>query len=143
MESKEELRDKYLIPEKSNINIDSPNISGDLGISNYVVCDLYADFILAEYIDIKDGYVKDSSGLYVVENTKQAWRRAIVRVVSPVIAKHGMTKVGDIVVFPNDHGLKSGKISYKDENGVVHTGKNCVFLSEYRIFGKLKENDKC
>lgn len=32
-ETKEELQDKYLIPEKSLINLDSPHTSGNLGFS--------------------------------------------------------------------------------------------------------------
>lgn len=136
--SQEEFNDKYQTPEKSDINIEK-GISGDLGISGYAIDKLYADFIFAEFIDVNDGYVTNANGLVTVENSKKAWRRAIVRKVSTVIEKHGTTKTGDIVIFPSDKGLVSGKHSYIDADGNIKTTEHGLFLNEYRIFATIKK----
>lgn len=140
---KEELRDKYMTPSKSIIDLDSPNTSRNLGFSGYTVSDLYADFILVEYIDINDGQIEDENGLVIKETINSPWRKAIVRAISSVIKDRCKTKIGDIVTFQNDHGLQAGSIDYVDEKGNVRHGKNCVFVNEYRIFSKLtKQNVK-
>lgn len=139
METQEELRDKLLIPEKSIINLDSPHTSGNLGFSNYAAYCPYADFILAEFIDMNEGQIEDENGLVCIETTKQAWRKAIVRMIGPIVERRGVTKIGDIIAFPSDHGLKSGTITYIGEDGEAHTAKDCIFINEERIFTKLKK----
>lgn len=142
-ETKEELQDKYFIPEKSLINLDSPHTSGNLGFGGYAAYCPYADFVLVEFIDMNDGQIEDDDGLVRIESTKQAWRKGIVRMIGPVVERRGVTKVGDIIAFPSDHGLKTGNITYTDASGELHSGKDCIFLNEERIFTKLLKITSC
>lgn len=90
---------------------------------------------------------EEQGGLVVVDTKTKSWRKAVVRMVSDFkyFGKDGKlypmvsaTKVGDIITFPNDKGLVSGRIVYVDENGERKICENGVFLNERRIFGKLE-----
>lgn len=137
--NQEQLFDRNTDVERSDINLESTNLSGNLGIEGWVLGDIYADFVFVEYIDIDKGFQTTKSGLIVVQNTNKSWRRGIVRSVSPFVARNGHTKVGDIVLFPSDKGLQTGKFAYKAQDGSVQEVQNAVFLNEARIFAKIEE----
>lgn len=137
--NQEQLFDKNTDVQRSDINLESTNLSGNLGIEGWVLGDIYADFVFVEYIDMDKGQTTTKSGLIVVQNTNKCWRRGIVRAISPFVATRGHTKVGDIVLFPSDKGLQTGRFSYSAADGSVKEVENAVFLNEARIFAKITE----
>lgn len=134
-------QDKYNMAQVSDINLDNGSVSGDMGLTDHAVTCLYSDFIFAELIDVKDGFATTRSGLRVIQDTKvKSWRKARVLLISPLVAQYGITKVGDVVLFPNDKGLATGRTSYvHPETGEVIEVKNGIFLNEQRCFTKLVE----
>lgn len=126
-----------LTPTRSLIDLSSHS-SGDFGLENYELNFIFDDIVLVEYIDLAsegDGIMRN--GLYIPTNTlTKAWRKARVILAGPQ-AKY--TKVGDIVIFPNNLGVTVSNI---DISGYGKVG-SAVFLNESRIFGicKTKEND--
>lgn len=126
-----------LAPMKSLIDLSSHS-DGDFGLEDLELTFILDDILLVEYIDLsddKDGLMRN--GIYIPTNAQtKAWRKAKVILVGP----HAQyTKVGDIVVFPNNLGVTIANMAIKD-HGII---KNGVFLNEDRIFGicKPKEND--
>lgn len=130
-------QDKYNQSQVSDINLDNGSVSGDMGIEDYAVTELYSDFILCEMLDMSKGFTI-VGGIKVPDTKVKSWRRAKVVMISPLCEKYGSTKVGDIVTFPNDKGLNVGRTSYA-VNGEVFTMENGVFLNERRLFAKLHE----
>lgn len=131
--------DKIIPPSRSDINIDKGLYSGDLGLSdNYAIVQPYVDFILAEYIDVCDeSMLQSSEGLYIPQSTKNLhWRKGKVLQVGTHVQ---YTQPGDIIVFPNDKGLPASKITYFAADGTTQTSNNAIFLNEYRIFAKVQE----
>lgn len=130
--------DKINPASRSAINLDSGDISSDLGLgSDYCITELYSDFMLAEYLDIsKQGFVDCGDGLYQTEGGQKEWRKAIIRKVGHLVKT---THVGDIVTFPNDKGLRTSKVKYLDENGTPQLAEDGIFLNEWRVFAKLKK----
>ena len=132
--NKETLFDTYNKASVSDINLESPNVTGDMALRGFEVISLYDDFVFANYIDIDNGFIKHESGLVTVDtSSNKTWRKAEVIMVGP--ACHH-TNPGDIILFPNDKGLPCGEVAY--ENGIADNG---IFLSEHRIFAKLKKNE--
>lgn len=76
---------------RSEIRLESANYNGKLDIKDYVIEQLYADIIFAEYLDEADGAI-ESNGLFKVDLKSKVWRKAIVRVVSPWVMQNGTTK---------------------------------------------------
>lgn len=133
----QENLDSYNPPFKSVIVLEDEELSGDMGLNDYAINELYADVIFGEFVDISN--TKEENGLIVSRDvTKNSWRKARVLMVSPLIENKGMTKVGDIVIFPSDKNLKCGRVSYYTKDGEKKTTNNGVFLNEYRIFAKVK-----
>lgn len=126
---------------KSDIDITSSNISSDMGMGNTWAIDrLFADFILVDFIDISEGYqIDEESGLYMVQQETSAWRRARVCSVSPYSKKVTGLVPGDIVTFPDDKGLKTGKTSYVNEEGNIEIAKHGCFLNDRRVFATIKK----
>ena len=126
-----------LAPMKSLIDLSSHS-DGDFGLEDLELSFIFADILLVEYIDLsddKDGLMRN--GIYIPTNAQtKAWRKAKVILVGPDAQ---YTKVGDIVVFPNNLGVTIANMAIKD-HGII---KNGVFLNEDRVFGicKLKENE--
>ena len=132
--NKELLLDRYNKASISDINLESPNVAGDMALRGFEVLSLYDDFVFANYIDIDNGFIKHESGLVTVESSAaKTWRKAEVIMVGP--ACHH-TNPGDIILFPNDKGLPCGEVAHP--TGVALNG---IFLSEHRIFAKLKKNE--
>lgn len=125
-----------LAPTRSLIDLSSHS-SGDFGLENFELNFIFDDIVLVEYIDTtndSDGIMRN--GLYIPTNAlNKAWRKAKVILVGPE-AKY--TKVGDIVVFPNNLGVTVSNMHISN-HGKVKSG---VFLNENRIFGicKLRKN---
>ncbi len=77
-------------------------------------------------------------GIYVRTNTLTiAWRKAKVILAGPECK---YTKVGDIVMFPNDKGASVSNIEIENYGRV----KDGMFLNEQRLFGicKKRKNKK-
>lgn len=124
-----------LAPMKSLIDLSSHS-DGDFGLEDLELSFIFADILLVEYIDLsddKDGLMRN--GIYIPTNAQtKAWRKAKVILVGPQVQ---YTKVGDIVVFPNNLGVTIANMAIKD-HGIIRNG---VFLNEDRVFGicKLKK----
>lgn len=141
---KDILLDTYIGASASDINLESPNCAGDMAIRGFTVKKLYDDFVFADYIDVDNGFIKDSSGLVTVDTTaNKTWRKAKVLMVGPACRN---TQVGDIILFPNDKGLPCGEVEYfihleesepTPAQDIVEVAKNGIFLSEHRIFATL------
>lgn len=126
--------DNYVTASKTDINIDSGLYKGNLGLGGeHAITELYADFILVEYIDINEGGMKEEGGLYIPQTDHNNWRLGRVLMVGNLVSD---THPGDIVCFPNDKGLVTSKTNYV-ENGVVKSTNNAIFLNERRLFAKL------
>lgn len=130
--------DKYIPVSRTDINIDKGMYSSNLGLSDdYYVSRPYADFVLVEYIDVKEDMIQTKDGLYVPQTAKEmTWRKGKVLQVGPE-ARH--SKVGDLVVFPNDKGLPTNKIHYLDIDGTVKACNNAIFINDERLFARMKE----
>ena len=129
-----------ITPTRSLIDLSSHS-DGDFGIRDYELSFIFDDILLVEYIDnTSDGDGIIRNGIYVPTNAlTKAWRKARVILAGPD-AKY--TKVGDIVIFPNNLGVTVSNIDIENV-GVVKSG---VFLNENRIFGickpKVKDDNK-
>ena len=111
--NKEQLLDTYQAASYSDINLESPNCAGDMALRGFTVKKLYDDFVFADYIDVDNGFIKHESGLVTIEsNNTKTWRKAKVLMVGPACRN---TKVGDIILFPNDKGLPCGEVEYIEE----------------------------
>lgn len=119
----------HLTPTRSLIDL-STHSSGDFGLDNYELNFIFDDIVLVEYIDTtSDGGGILRNGIYVPTNAlNKAWRKARVILAGPQVK---YTKVGDIVIFPNNVGVTVSNID------VANYGKlnGAVFLNESRIFG--------
>ena len=142
--NKEQLLDTYQAASYSDINLESPNCAGDMALRGFTVKKLYDDFVFADYIDVDNGFIKHESGLVTIEsNATKTWRKAKVLMVGPACRN---TKVGDIILFPNDKGLPCGEVEYINHleeselvpaQDIVEVAKNGIFLGEHRIFATL------
>lgn len=115
-------------------------ITGKLDIKGFAIEQLYADVILVEYVDETNGAI-DANGLMKIDLKSKVWRKAIVRAVSPWVASQGRTKPGDFVLFPNDKGLTTGKINYRDIDGTIKEATSAVFLTENKLISNLSKID--
>jgi cellobiose-specific phosphotransferase system component IIB len=122
----------HLTPTRSLIDLSSHS-SGDFGLENYELNFIFDDIVLVEYIDIAvtgDSIMRN--GLYIPTNTlTKAWRKAKVILAGP---QTKYTKVGDIVIFPNNLGVTVSNIDISGYGKI----NNAVFLNESRIFGICK-----
>ena len=124
---------------RSEINLDNNNYSSDLSLGDeFAITELFDDFVLAEYIDVQDGFIKDeNSDLVYTKSSKEVWRKARIIMVGPAVK---FCKVGDLVVFPDDKGLKTGFVKYKDpltkENKETKYG---FFTNDYKLFAKIQK----
>ena len=128
-----------LAPKRSLIDL-STHSKGDFDLSDeFVLSFIYDDIILVEYIDeaSDDGGEVMRGGILVPTNTlTKAWRKAVVVLAGPECK---YTKVGDIVMFPNDKGAS---VSNMEIDGYGRIG-NGMFLNEQRLFGICKrKSDK-
>lgn len=125
-----------LAPMKSLIDLSSHS-DGDFGLEDFELSFIFDDILLVEYIDLtddRDGILRN--GLYIPTNAMtKAWRKAKVILAGPNAL---YTKVGDIVVFPNNLGVTIANMAIRN-HGVIRNG---VFLNENRVFGICKPKEK-
>lgn len=121
-----------LEPMRSLIDLSSHS-EGDFGLENLELSFIFDDILLVEYVDTtNDGEGIVRNGIYIPTNTlTKAWRKAKVILVGP---RAQYTKVGDIVVFPNNLGIT---VSNLDVSGYGRINGG-VFLNESRVFGICK-----
>ncbi len=121
-----------LTPTRSLIDLSSHS-SGDFGLENFELNFIFDDIVLVEYIDIaQDGDGVMRNGLYIPTNAlSKAWRKAKVILVGPEVK---YTKIGDIVIFPNNLGVTVSNMDISGY-GKINSG---IFLNENRIFGICK-----
>lgn len=136
MQTKSDLLDKYIPASRTEINFESPNYNGKLDIKGYAVEAPYDDVILAEYIDETNGAI-DDRGLMKVDLKSKVWRKARVLAVGPIVKARGQTKPGDLVLFPNDKGLQTGKLHYRAADGTVKETSSAIFLTEDKLVSGL------
>jgi co-chaperonin GroES (HSP10) len=123
-----------LLPQRHTIDLSSHS-DGDFGIEDFKLSFVFDDIILVEYIDLEGDSIK-RNGLYIPTNAlTKAWRKAKVILVGP---RAQYTKVGDIVLFPNNLGVTVANMDI-DGYGKVVKG---VFLNENRVFGICKLKDE-
>lgn len=124
-----------LEPMRSLIDLSSHS-EGDFGLENLELSFIFDDILLVEYVDTtenRDGIIRN--GIYIPTNTlTKAWRKAKVILVGP---RAQYTKVGDIVVFPNNLGIT---VSNLDVSGYGRINGG-VFLNESRVFGICKPKE--
>lgn len=119
-------------PTRSLIDLSSHS-DGDFGIENFELSFIFDDILLVEYIDLaQDGDGITRNGIYIPTNAlTKAWRKARVILTGPNV-KH--TKIGDIVLFPNNLGVTVSNIDVETVGKI----KSGIFLNESRIFGICK-----
>lgn len=123
---------------RSDIDLEGANVSRDVGLGDKWVIDrLLADFILIEYIDINNGQYVDEDGFVIVKKESKQWRKAVVRAISPWSAKHFDLKYGDIVLLPDDKGLKLGKTQCLSPDGSVHVIEHGAFVNGEKLLGVI------
>jgi co-chaperonin GroES (HSP10) len=123
-----------LLPQRHTIDLSSHS-DGDFGIEDFKLSFIFDDIVLVEYIDLEGDNIK-RNGLYIPTNAlTKAWRKARVILVGP---KAQYTKVGDIVLFPNNLGVTVANMDIEG-HGLVQKG---VFLNESRIFGICKPKNE-
>lgn len=127
----------YVRIRKSDINLDSGLYTGDIGLGGEYFIDLiYDDIVLVKYIDMNDGGEREEDGLKIPVVTNDLhWRKGKVLMVGPLV-EH--TKPDDLVIFPNDKGLVTATVAYKNKDGIVEETHNATFLNEHRLFAKLQ-----
>lgn len=124
---------------RSDIDLEGHNVSSEIGLGEkYVIDRLLADFILLEFIDINNGEFVDEDGFVVVKKESKQWRKAVVRAISPWSAKTFNLSFGDIVLLPDDKGLKIGVTQYEDPEGNLHKLEAGAFVNGMKILGVLK-----
>lgn len=119
-----------LSPTRNLIDLSSHS-DGNFGMDDYILSQIYNDIILVEFIDLsEDGDNIKRGSIYVPTNTlTQAWRKARVILVGTEVKN---TKVGDIVMFPNDKGVSVSGMEVAGYGKI----KRGMFLNEQRLFGK-------
>ena len=117
--------------KKGLIDLES-NSEGSFGLEDYSLSFVFDDIVLVELVDETvdgKGSAIMRNGLYIPTNANtKAWRKGKVVLVGPNAA---FTKIGDIVIFPNDKGATVSNLDVKG-HGVVRKG---MFLNEQRLFG--------
>lgn len=124
-----------LTPTKSLIDL-STHSDNDFGLTDYDLCSLFDDLLLAEYVDetLDGDIIRD--GVIVPANTIQrAWRVGRV-----ILAGCGCKNVrpGQHIIFPHDKGIPISGITI-DGHGKLEHG---IFLNEERLFGVCKPKDE-
>lgn len=119
-----------LSPTRSLIDLSSHS-DGNFGMEDFILSQVYNDIILVEFIDLsEDGENVKRGSIYIPTNAlTKAWRKAKVILVGTDVKN---TKVGDIVMFPNDKGVTVSGMEVAGHGKV----KNGMFLNEQRLFGK-------
>lgn len=124
-----------LVPTKSLIDL-TTHSDNDFGLTDYNLCSLFDDLLLAEYVDetLDGDIIRD--GVIVPANTIQrAWRVGRV-----ILAGTGCKNVkpGNHIIFPHDKGIPISGITIEGHGKLEHG----IFLNEERLFGVCKPKDE-
>lgn len=106
-----------LTPTRSLIDL-STHSDNDFGLSEYDLCGLYDDLLLAEFVDetLDGDIIRD--GVIVPGNTIQrAWRVGKV-ILAGVNCKNVNT--GDYIIFPHDKGIPISGITIEGHGKLDH-----------------------
>jgi cellobiose-specific phosphotransferase system component IIB len=129
-----------LTPQKSHIDLADRALPSDFGLDDYKLSKVFDDVILIEYCDIhgsEEGseYILRGGIAVPINQVHNAWRKGKVVLIGPHVR---FTKVGEIVVFPNNMGIPITNLEVEDYGKL----KNGLFINEQRMFGICKVNDK-
>jgi cellobiose-specific phosphotransferase system component IIB len=129
-----------LTPQKSHIDLADRSLPSDFGLNDYKLSKVFDDVILIEYCDIhgsEDGseYILRGGIAVPINQVHNAWRKGKVILIGPNVK---YTKVGEIVVFPNNMGIPITNLEVEDYGKL----KNGLFINEQRMFGICKVNEK-
>tara|TARA_R110000744_G_scaffold168138_2_gene285720 strand:- start:101 stop:550 length:450 start_codon:yes stop_codon:yes gene_type:complete len=115
----------------------STHSEGDMGLTDdFELQMIFDDILLVEYVDENETGEIQRNGIFVPTNAiTKAWRKARVVLIGP---KTVYTKVGDVVIFPNNLGVTVANIDVQGKKI-----KKGIFLNEDRLFGicKLKDDN--
>jgi hypothetical protein len=128
--------DDFFKTEMSQIDLDSQQVQGDLGLADFILSEVFYDTLVLKMVDMDEGLKKQGNFYMAAKADVKAWRRGVIKMVGPNVKLY---KVGDMVIFPGVKGLETGEIHIRNEKGEVEYIKNGHFLSENRIFGKVEE----
>jgi len=123
-----------LIPTKSLIDLSRYN-GTDFALPDHIIDKLFDDLLLVEYTDVSsDGNAINRGGIFIpLSSSPRAWR------VGKVVVRGNACKnvsVGELVIFPNDHGIPVTNMQYSNEGeSEVYVVPHGVFLNEERLFG--------
>lgn len=134
-----ELSVDILATQKSHIDLSDPQLPQDFGLDDYILSELLDDVILLEFCDLVTGeeggdYILRGGIAIPINQVHNAWRKGKVVLKGPNVKQ---AKIGDILVFPNNMGIKIANLEV-DGYGKIRNG---LFLNEQRIFGICKVND--
>ena len=124
-----------LIPTKSIIDL-STHSDNDFGLSDYDLCSLFDDLLLAEFADETiDGDIMRDGVIVPGNSVQRAWRVGKV-----LLAGCGCqnAKSGDYIIFPHDKGIPISGITVEGYGKLAHG----IFLNEERLFGVVKPKDE-
>lgn len=126
--------DDYFKAEKSQLNFESTDIHGDIGLAEWILEEVSYDTIVIDFDDITtDGY-KQQGKFLMSNNNVKAWRRGRVMMVGPDVTSY---KVGDLIVFPGVKGMDSGELYVRMPDSTIKHVKNGYFIAEDRVFGRV------
>lgn len=121
-----------LATQKSHLDLSDSQLPSDFGFGDYTLSKLYDDVILLEYVDIVSGdgadYIERNGIAIPISQVTNAWRKGKVVLLGPSVR---YTKLGDIVVFPNNMGIPITNLEVEGHGKL----KNGLFLNEQRMFG--------
>jgi len=122
--------------KRSLINLE--NYKGDdFSLNGYKLSKVMDDFVLAQFVDLSDdGTAINRNGILIpLAQVQRTWRLARVILAGPNCKS---VKVGDVVCFPDDKGVKVSNITVA---GFDDPLKDCLFLNEERFFGVCDQLD--
>jgi cellobiose-specific phosphotransferase system component IIB len=99
----------------------------------YNISGVFDDIMLVEFIDDNEaGEIKRGSIFVKIDSSTNAWRIGKVILAGPNVK---YTKVNDLVMFPNNLGIKVTNLDVEGYGNV----KRALFINEARLFGLIKE----
>lgn len=99
----------------------------------YNISGVFDDIMLVEFIDDNEaGEIKRGSIFVKIDSSTNAWRIGKVILAGPNVK---YTKVDDIVMFPNNLGIKVTNLDVEGYGCV----KRALFINENRLFGRVVE----
>ena len=122
-------------PKRSLIDLDTYQNTDSFSLHGYKLSTVMDDIVLAQYVDLsEEGDAVKRGEVYIpLAHVQRTWRMARVILAGPLCK---FAKIGDIVCFPDDKGIKVDNLTVK---GFDEPLRNCLFLNEQRFFGICEE----